>query len=148
MHVVAGEVERNQALEDDGPSGKSRRQKDEQARGGAAVGDHVQDGAEPGRLVKGPGGISVEGVEQARDAVEQGARARVQRHVVQGRNGEDDSAVSWQPSKASATSRHMSSLLPSRSLCHRDEAHTYDVGPEQENVLVRVRVRSFRRIAS
>lgn len=82
VHVVAGEVERNQALEDDGPSRKGRRQENQQARGGAAVRDHVQDGAEASRLVKGSGSISIESVEQARDAVEQGARARVQGHIV------------------------------------------------------------------
>lgn len=82
VHVVAGEVERNQALEDNGPSREGRRQENQQARGGAAVRDHVQDGAEASRLVKGSGSISVESVEQARDAVEQGARARVQGHIV------------------------------------------------------------------
>lgn len=82
MHIVAGEVECNQALEDDGPSRECRGQENQQARGGAAVRDHVQDGAEASRLVKSSGSISVESVEQARDAVEKGARARVQGHVV------------------------------------------------------------------
>lgn len=93
VHIVAGEVERNQALEHNRPSREGRGQKHQQARGGAAVRDHVQHGAEASRLVECSGSISVEGVEQARDAVEQGARARVQGHIVEGRNSKDDSAV-------------------------------------------------------
>lgn len=70
VHVMAGEVERNQALEDDGPSREGRRQEDQQTRGGASIRDHVQDSAKASRLVEGSGSISVESVEQARNAVE------------------------------------------------------------------------------
>lgn len=70
VHVVAGEVERNQALEDDGPSREGRGQEDKQARGGAAIRDHIQDSAKASRLVEGSGSISVESVKQARNAVE------------------------------------------------------------------------------
>lgn len=65
VHVVAGEVECNQALEDDGPSREGRGQEDQQARGSAAVRDHVQDSAKASRLVKSSRSIPVESVEQA-----------------------------------------------------------------------------------
>lgn len=93
VHVVAGKVEGNETLEDNGPSGERGRQEDEQARGGAAVGNHVEDGAEAGRLLKDAGGLAIEGVEKARDAVEERARTGVQRHVVEGCKGEDDADV-------------------------------------------------------
>lgn len=93
VHVVAGKVEGNEALEDNGPAGKGGREEDEQARGGAAVGDHVEDGAEAGGLLKDAGGLAVEGIEEARDAVEERARPGVQGHVVEGGKGEDDAHV-------------------------------------------------------
>ncbi len=95
VHVVAGKVEGDEALEDNGPAGKRRREEDEQARGGAAVGDHVEDGAEAGGLLKEAGGVAVDGVEEARDAVEERASARVQGHVVEGRKSEDDARVAY-----------------------------------------------------
>lgn len=77
VDVVAGKVERDQALEQNGPAGEGRRQKDEQAGGGAAVGHHVQHGAEARRLLKVAGRIAVEGVKKAGYAVQQRAGARV-----------------------------------------------------------------------
>lgn len=90
VHVVAGKVERNQALEHDGPAREGRRQEDEQARRGAAVRDHVKDGAEAGRLLKVPRSIAVEGVEEAGYAVQQRACAGMQGHVIERGDGEHD----------------------------------------------------------
>lgn len=91
VHVVAGKVEGDEGLEENGPAGKGRGEKDEEARRGAAVGDHVEDGAEAGGLLKDAGGVAVEGVEEAGDAVEDGAGSRMQGHVVERGDGEDDS---------------------------------------------------------
>jgi hypothetical protein len=93
VHVVTGQVERDQALEDDAPAGEGLRQKDEQTRRCAAVGDHVQHGAKLGALFVGTGCVAVEGVEQAGDAVEGCACAGVEGHVVEGREGKDDTGV-------------------------------------------------------
>lgn len=95
VDVVTGKVKRDQALEDDGPPREGRGQEDQEARGGAAICDHVEDGAEPGALLVVSGGIAVEGVEEAGDAVEKGARPWVQWHVVERRDGEDDSNVAY-----------------------------------------------------
>lgn len=95
VDVMAGKVERDQALEDDGPARERGGQEDKQARGRAAVSDHVENGPEACALLVVAGGVAVEGVEQARDAVEERARARVQRHVVKGENGEHYSNITW-----------------------------------------------------
>lgn len=52
VHIVAGEVECDEALEDDGPAGESGRQEDEQAGRSAAVRHHVEDSTEARRLLK------------------------------------------------------------------------------------------------
>ena len=93
VHVVTREVERDEALEQDGPAGERRRQEDEQARRGAAVRHHVEDGAEARRLLKVARGVAVQRVEELRDGVEERAGARVEGHVVEGRDGEDDARV-------------------------------------------------------
>ena len=95
VDVVARQVERDEALEDDGPAREGGRQEHQQAGGGAAVRHHVEDGAEARRLLKVAGGVAVEGVEQAGHAVEERAGARVQRHVVERGEGEDDARVAW-----------------------------------------------------
>ena len=64
VHVMAGQVERNQALKDDGPAGESRCEEDEQARCCTSIGDHVKKSAEASRLVKVARGITVESIEE------------------------------------------------------------------------------------
>ena len=93
VHIVARKIERYQALEDDGPAGEGGREEDKQAGCRAAIGHHVEDGAEAGGLVEVAGGIAVEGIEEARDAVQERARSRVQGHVVERRHGEHDSRI-------------------------------------------------------
>lgn len=95
MHVVASEVERDQALEDNGPTWERRREEHQQARGRASVRHHVKNGAKARALLVVPRGISVKGVEEAGDAVEKRTGPRVERHVVEGRNGEDDADVAF-----------------------------------------------------
>lgn len=104
VDVVAGEVERDKALEDDGPAGEGGGQEDEQAGGRAAVGHHVEHRAEARGLLKVARGIAVEGVEEARDAVEDRAGARVQRHVVERGDGQDDARVAWTDAPAVSSS--------------------------------------------
>lgn len=90
VHVVAREIETNEALEEDGPLRVCRREEAEQACGRAAVRHHVEDGAKLCRLVEGARGVAVEGVEEAGDGVEEGAVVRVVGHEVEGGAGEDD----------------------------------------------------------
>ena len=97
VHVVTGQVQRDQTLENDGPPGPGGAQEDQQARGGAAVRHHVQDRAESGRLVEIPRRISIQCIQQTRYAIKEGAGARVQRHVIEGCDGEDDAEVPWGP---------------------------------------------------
>lgn len=93
VHVMTGQVEGDQALENDAPAREGARQEDQQTRGGAAVRHHVEDGAELGGLLEMARGDAVEGVEQAGYAVCGCASAGVQRHVVEGCDGKDDAAV-------------------------------------------------------
>ncbi len=95
VDVVARQVERDEALKEDGPAREGGRQEHQQAGGSAAVRHHVEYGAEARRLLKVAGGVAVQGVEQAGHAVEEGAGARVQRHVVERGEGEDDARVAW-----------------------------------------------------
>lgn len=95
VHVVAREVQRDEALEQDGEARERRREEDEQAGGGAAVGHHVKHGAEARRLLEVTRSVAVQRVEELRDAVEERARARVEGHVVEGPHGEDDAGVAW-----------------------------------------------------
>ncbi len=48
VHVVAGKVDGDEALEENGPAGPGGREEDEEARGSATIGHHVEDGAEAG----------------------------------------------------------------------------------------------------
>lgn len=82
VHVVAGEVETDEELEDHAPARHGGREEDEEAGGGAAICHHVQDSSELCRLVEGTGGIAIESVQKARDTVEEGACARMEGHVV------------------------------------------------------------------
>lgn len=52
VHVVTGQIQANQTLEQDGPSRPSGAQEDEQTGGRTAIRDHIQDRAECGGLVE------------------------------------------------------------------------------------------------
>lgn len=95
VHVVAGQVEGDQALEEDGPARPGGAEEDQQTGGGAAVGDHVEHGAEGGGLVVDAGSVAVEPVEQAGDAVQGRACPGVKGHVVERRRCEDNPDVSY-----------------------------------------------------
>lgn len=77
VHVVAGEVEGDEALEDDGPAREGGGEEDEQTRRRAAVRHHIEDGAEAGRLAEVAGGVAVEGVEETGHAVHDCAGSRM-----------------------------------------------------------------------
>lgn len=64
VHVVTGQVQADQTLEDDSPSGPGGAEEDDQARGCAAICHHVQHGAEGGRLVEITRRISIQCVKQ------------------------------------------------------------------------------------
>jgi hypothetical protein len=83
VHVVACEIQADQDLEDHREGGFRGGEEDQQAGGSAAIGDHVQDGAETGGLLELARGHAIEGVEQAANGVEEAATARVQRHEVE-----------------------------------------------------------------
>ena len=93
MHVMARKVQTNQPLEQPAVGRFGGGEEDEQAGGGAAVGDHVEDGAEARRLLELARRPAVGRVEQAGDGVEEAAAARVQGHEVEGGEGEDDAGV-------------------------------------------------------
>lgn len=95
VHVVAGQVERNQQLEHDAPPGESLCQEDEQAGCCAPVRDHVQDGAKLGALFVLAGCVAIERIEKTGYAVEEGACARVQRHVIERCQGEENARVAY-----------------------------------------------------
>lgn len=65
MHIMTREIQTNQELEDNTPSGERSGQETQQAGCSASVSDHVQDGAELSRLVEFPGCHSVQGVQEA-----------------------------------------------------------------------------------
>ena len=105
VHVVAREVEGNEALEQDGEAREGGREEDKQAGGGAAVRHHVEDGAEARRLLEVTRGIAVQRVEELRDGVEERARARVEGHVVEGAYGKNDAGVACQKEAVSGGDR-------------------------------------------
>lgn len=61
--------------------------------GNAPVSDHVEDGAKFGGLAEGTRGLAVDRVEEARDAVCDGAIDGVVAHEMQGEAGENDTSV-------------------------------------------------------
>ena len=131
VHVVAREVQRDEALEYESEAREGRREEDEQARRRAAVRDHVEHGAEARRLLKVPRRVAVQRIQELRDAVEERARARVEGHVVEGPHGEDDARVAW------------AALAGGGSYGRRgaEGRITDDVGPEEEDVLMFRRIR-------
>lgn len=52
VHVVTGQVQTDETLEEDGPSGPSGTQENKQTGSGTAISDHIQDRAERGGLVE------------------------------------------------------------------------------------------------
>lgn len=93
VDVVASEIERNQALENDGPPRKGRREEDEEARRSATIRDHVENSTESSRLIKCASSIAIESIEQARHTVEERAGSWVKRHVIERGEGEDDTEI-------------------------------------------------------
>lgn len=94
VHVVAGQVERDQDLEQHGIVGVGGTQMDEQTGGGAAIRDHVQDGAKLCRLVEAAGRIAIEGIEDTGQRVENSAVVGVVRHKVERSSSEHHARVS------------------------------------------------------
>lgn len=94
MDVVAGEIQGNQALEQDGPSRKGRGQEHQETGSRAAVGDHVQHRTKSCGLIVPPRCQAVRGIEKARDTVQTRTRPRMKGHVVERSKGEDDSGIS------------------------------------------------------
>lgn len=95
VHVVAGEVQADQTLEDHRVCGLCSGQEDQQTSGSAAIGDHVQDCAETGGLLELARGHTIQSIEKAADGVKEAASARVERHEVEGAESEDDAEVAW-----------------------------------------------------
>ena len=87
MHIMAREVQTNQHLEDNAVGRFRTGEEDEEAGCCAAVGDHVEDGAEARGLPEFARGEAVQGVEEAGDGVEEAAAAGVQGHEVEGCEG-------------------------------------------------------------
>lgn len=77
VHVVAGKIQTDQALEDDGPARESGGQEDQQAGRCAPIRHHVQHGTKLCRLVELARGHTIQSIEEAGNAVEQRACAWV-----------------------------------------------------------------------
>ena len=114
VHVVAGQIQTDEPLKYYAPPGKGAREENEQARRGAAVRHHVQHGAEFGLLVKVSRRHAVQRIEQAGYAVEERACARVERHVIEGGNGEHDARVAWRRTVSAGTCKAGSGIVPIR----------------------------------
>ena len=93
MHIVTGQIQRDQSLEDNGPAWECGSKEDEQAGGCATIGDHVENSAKAGGLLEDAGCIAIEGVEETGDGVKEGAGAWVEGHVVEGTEGKDNADV-------------------------------------------------------
>lgn len=90
---MACQVKAYQPLEEYRPSREGGRQEDEQAGGSTPIGDHIEDCAELCRLLEVARGYTVEGIEKARNTVEDGACPGVEGHVVERCDSEDDARV-------------------------------------------------------
>ena len=93
VHVVARQIQRYPALEDDAPPWEGACQEDEQTRGCATIRHHVEHGTKLCGLLELAGGHAIEGVEQAGYAVCGCACAGVERHVVERDYGEDNATI-------------------------------------------------------
>lgn len=82
MHVVAGHVQADETLEEDGPPGPGGAQEDQETRGSAAVGNHVQHCTKGGGLVEVSCCITVQGVQQTGHRIEEGAGPGMEGHVI------------------------------------------------------------------
>lgn len=82
VHVMAGQVQRNQSLKDHAVCGLRCRQKDQQASGRAAISDHVQHSSKPSALFIFSCSDSVERIQQTGNRVKEAAASRMQRHEV------------------------------------------------------------------
>lgn len=90
VEVVAGKVQADKTLKDNAPSWECACQKYQQTRRRTTIGDHVQHGPKSRRLFKLPRCRAVQSVEEAGNAVKEGACTRVKRHVVEGSYGENN----------------------------------------------------------
>lgn len=111
MHVMAGHVDGDQALENNRPPRPGGAQEHQQTCGGAAVRDHVQHGSERGGLVEVARGVPVQGIQKTRDSVEDGAGSGVEGHIVQRGHGQDDARVPCRQQQ-SASIRHLGKDIP------------------------------------
>ena len=93
VHVMAGKVQADQTLEDHTVSWFGRREEDKETGGRAAVRHHVKHGAKTSRLPELARCDPVQRIEEAGDGVEEAAAPGVERHEVEGAEGEDDAEV-------------------------------------------------------
>ena len=93
VHVVAGQVQGDEALEYDAEARESLRQENQQTRCRTPVRDHVEHSSKLGALFVCSRGVSVERIEQTGYAVEEGACAWVEGHVIERDQGEEDARV-------------------------------------------------------
>ncbi|KAA8902011.1 hypothetical protein TRICI_005961 [Trichomonascus ciferrii] len=96
VHVVRGQIQTHQQLEQHRPPRIRHAQVADERRRRAPVRDHVQHRAEAGRLAKAPRRRPVQSVQNARQPVQNRAVLRVPPHVVEGRQRKHDPHVSNQ----------------------------------------------------
>lgn len=93
---MAGHVQGDQSLEDDCPSWPSGTQENQQTCGCATICHHIKYRAKSSGLVEVSRRVSIQGIQQTRNTVEEGAGTRMKRHVVERSDSEDDTRVPFQ----------------------------------------------------
>lgn len=95
MHIMTREIQCNQTLKQHRMTRHGQGEKNQQTSRRAAIGNHIQHGAETCGLGESSRCETVEGVEETADAVEGTAAAGVEGHVVEGEGCEEDADVAW-----------------------------------------------------
>lgn len=96
VHVMRGEVQGHQELENHDVFRVGNAQVADQRRGGASVGDHVENGTKLGGLLQSARSSTVERVQKTGNAVEEGAVLRMPAHVEQRQQREQHPRVANQ----------------------------------------------------
>lgn len=94
MDPVAGNVQADESLEKQRPAGPRGTEEDQQAGCGATIGHHVEHGTERSRLIIFTRNVTIHTIQQTGHGVKERTCARVEGHVVEGRDGKHDTDVS------------------------------------------------------
>lgn len=93
MDVVARKVERDKELEHERIGRVGGCEETQETRSRATIGYHVENGSKLACLTKSACGLTVDGIKETRDGVQDGADLGVVGHVDECGAGEDDARV-------------------------------------------------------